>query len=271
MKTNALVPWFGSNRMNAEKPGELLGKCEWVGVVFAGSMSEVPYIRARTLVVNDIHRHVMNLAAQVSDATQRTALAGQLTDKPFHPDVLREAQVYCQCVEDGHNVADKLKWAEQYFVASWMGRSAKAGTVGEFKGGLPVRWNANGGDSNVRYRSAVESLAAWSEQMRRCNFTTLDYRAFLDKCKDEPTHGIYCDAPFPDAGDEYRHSFTQRDHVQLAERLGTLKQARVVVRYYDHPLIRELYLPTDGWKWHEFEGRKQSNATAQEVLITRGI
>ena len=33
--------------------------------------------------------------------------------------------------------------------------------------------------------------------------------------------------------------------------------------------IRELY-PTGRWKWHEFPGRKQSNAEAPEVLITRG-
>jgi hypothetical protein len=50
-------------------------------------------------------------------------------------------------------------------------------------------------------------------------------------------------------------------------RLAEFTRARVVCRFYDHPLIRELY-PTGQWTWHEFSGRKQSNAAAPEVLLT---
>lgn len=273
MKTTALAPWKGSNRMLAHEVGAELSGCEWVGIVFAGGMSEVPHIKARTLLVNDIHRHVMNLACVVSDEERASILADNAIRLPFHPDVLAEAQRYCREMERGGFTFEDARatqlderWALNYFITCWMGRSAIAGSTREFKGGLPVRWEPGGGDSNVRYRSAVESLAAWSATMKRCNFTTLDFREFLAKCKDEPNHGIYSDSPFPDAGDDYKHPFAKRDHEDLAKLLAGFTKARVVARFYDHPLIRELY-PEPRWTWRHLEGRKQSNAKAPEVLL----
>lgn len=255
--------------MCASRVGDLLNGCSWVGVPFAGGMSELAHIGARSIVVNDLHRHVINLAQQVADPVWCKTLSDRLDAKSFHPDELRKAQQYCVCVEDGHNVADPLKWAEQYFTAVWMGRSAKAGTADEFKGGLSARWTSSGGDSNTRYRSAIESLKEWQKIMQRCNFSTLDFREFLDNCKDQLGHGIYSDAPFPDAKDTYKHAFTERDWADLAAKLCRFKSTRVVVRFYDHPLIRELYPECDGWKWLRFDGRKQSNEAAPEALITR--
>lgn len=37
------------------------------------------------------------------------------------------------------------------------------------------------------------------------------------------------------------HDFTDDDHVRLAENLQRFKRARVVVSYYDHPLLADLY------------------------------
>jgi DNA adenine methylase len=40
-----------------------------------------------------------------------------------------------------------------------------------------------------------------------------------------------------------------------------------VIRYYDHPLVRELY-PEREWAWHHPEGgRTQANKAAPEVLL----
>lgn len=66
-KVTALAPWFGSNRTLAPQVGELLNGCRWVGVPFAGSMTELIYIDAPTLVVSDLHRHVINLATVAAD------------------------------------------------------------------------------------------------------------------------------------------------------------------------------------------------------------
>jgi len=150
-----------------------------------------------------------------------------------------------------------------------MNRSAKAGTDGEFSGGLPVRWNANGGDSNTRYRSAIESLEAFEIAFRRCNFVCLDVFEFLDGAKDTTGNGLYLDPPFPGPGDGYKHKFPEAQHRELAARLAAFRQTRVVCRFYDHPLIRELY-PEGAWTWRRLKGRKQLNEEVSEVLIING-
>jgi len=265
-KITALAPWYGSNRMLAPIVGERLKGCRWVGVPFAGGMSELRCIDAPTLLVNDLHKHVINLARCVGSIDIVVELASRLSRTAFHPDQLEVSRrfVYeCQRVFDPYDI----EAAFHYFVCCWMGRSGLAGTDDEFKGGLPIRWTSSGGDSNVRYRSAIKSLVAWSRIMRRCNFTVMDFRDFLGKCKDQPQHGIYCDAPFPDAGDSYRHKFTEQDHRVLRDTLALYDETLVLIRYRDHPLIRELY-PQSRWNWEHLDGRNSANNSTPEVLIS---
>jgi DNA adenine methylase len=212
MTTTALAPWFGSNRMLAPIVGKELRGCKWVGVPFAGGMSELAHIKASTIVVSDLHRHVINLARTVQQSDFRGLLIDELNDTPFHPDALAQRSGRGQSIEAKTSKPQmpNVTWAYNYFVACWMGRSHKAGIDDEFNGGLSIRWNANGGDSNKRYRSAVASLDAWGEIMRRCNFSVLDCFEFLDRCEDSEGHGIYCDPPFPGPGDRYKHNSPRR-------------------------------------------------------------
>jgi site-specific DNA-adenine methylase len=147
-----------------------------------------------------------------------------------------------------------------------MSRSATAGTDYEFRANLSVRWNNSGGDSAVRFRHATESLEAWGRVMRRCTFVCLDVFDFLDRVDDQPQHGLYLDPPFPGPGDRYKHSFGEGEHRGLATRLGKFRNCRVVCRFYDHPLVRELY-PEGRWEWVRLTGRTQANASAPEVLL----
>jgi hypothetical protein len=63
---------------------------------------------------------------------------------------------------------------------------------------------------------------------------------------------------------------TCNDH--LAERLTAFRSALVVCRFYDHPLIRKLYPPGGKhWRWEFFEGRRQTNDSGPEVLITNRV
>lgn len=86
---------------------------------------------------------------------------------------------------------------------------------------------------------------------------------------DESNVGIYADAPWPDAGDGYSVRFAKQHQCTLAGMLASFQKARVVVRFGDHPLIRQLY-PRDRWHWIEFENRAQSNEKFNEVLIVKG-
>jgi len=153
-----------------------------------------------------------------------------------------------------------------YFCCSWMSRHGETGKDSEFTTGQSFRWNANGGDSAKHYWSAVASINAWRRVLRRANFVCMDAFDFLAKCKDEPKNGIYVDAPWPDDGDDYKHKFTELQQRRLAARLGEFKQARVVVRFGEHPLIRELY-PEPLWTWKLATSRTQGNNAKAEALI----
>lgn len=278
MTTNALAGWFGSNRLLAETVGKMLGKCEHVVIPFAGGCCELKYINARTIIVNDLHRHAINCAQIIADVDKVNILAARLEAKLFHPDELKTAQEYCKCVESEGGLfrpdpasVDEIEWAEAFFVACWMNRGGSAGTDSEFNGGISLRYDAGGGDSNVRYRSAISSLQAWHKILcGRCNFTCEDFREVLGKTKDKPGHAVYADSPWPDAGDSYKHKFSMKDQRDLAARLGEFKHTRVVVRFGEHPLIRELYSEPQ-WTWHLQTSRCQHNAEVAEALIVNEV
>jgi DNA adenine methylase len=156
-------------------------------------------------------------------------------------------------------------------VCAWLARNGTAGTGGEFRSGLSVRYDAGGGDSLTRFRSATEALAEWQQVFRCCTFVCQDVFDFLAKVKDRPDCGLYLDPPFPDAGDSYKHKFTPEHHRELANRLSSFKAARVVARFYRHPLIEELY-PVARWRWLDLTGGKtQTNAKAPEVLLVNDV
>lgn len=271
----ALAPWFGSNRLLGPEVGQRMKHCEWVGIPFAGGLCEVPHIPARTVVVNDIHNAIITLARVTSDPILGPKLYRTLRRRLLHPSELQSAQKRCRTIEaviddSGDQVSDELmlNWAEHYFTAVWMARAGAAGTDDELDASLALRWTAGGGDSAKRYQNAIKSLNEWRRTLKRAMFSTLDVFAFLDKCKDQPKHGIYCDQPFPGPGDKYKHKFDDDKTARLAKRLAEFHHARVVCRFYDHPLVRKLY-PDSLWQWHFLSGRKQTNEEAPEVLLVR--
>ncbi len=272
-KITALAPWYGSNRLNAERVGTLLAGCEWVGIPCCGGMCEIPHIRARTILANDLHHGIINLANEVR--RDCAALQQSLRSQLFHPDTLAAAQAryFSESYQADTNSVDFSR-AMDYFVIAWMTRSGTAGTPAEKSGALALRWDAGGGDSATRYHSAINSLPNWCREFGRCTFSRLDVFEFLDKCKDRPNHGLYLDPPFFGPGTKYAFhgGKSQQDqktwHIRLAERLQQFKDARIVVRAYDHEFVKTHY-PKEVWTWHEFTGRKQTNRDAPEVLLVR--
>jgi DNA adenine methylase len=270
-KSERLVQWFGSGTDVARNVGDLLAGCRMVYIPFCGGCSEVPWIDAKQILCNDLHRHVVNLCRVVKDDESRKWLAQQADALPYHPDELaRHQEAASRPIGSFPSCPDQYA-ALAYFVCVWMGRGGKAGTASEFNGSLPIRWNASGGGSNRRYRTAIEALDSWGETFRRCEFTCMDAFDFLAKCQDEPMHGLYVDCNWPGAGEEYRHKIDEAGQRRLASVLSLFQQARVVVRFGDHPLIRSLYLPEFGWAWRTMASRNQANDVNTEFLITRNL
>ncbi len=280
-----LASYYGSNRTLASNVGRALAGRKHVTIPFAGSLTEGLAIKARSLVVGDAHRHLINLFTVAADPVLGPQLYRELRRLPFHPDVLAAAQERCRFVEGRHgdglfgsslvpgpDDAGRLAWAVDYFVTSWFGQGGRSGTKAEFRGPMSVRFDAGGGDSCRRYRSAVASIPAWRQAvLSRCTFFAGDFRQLLAKVRDRDDCGLYCDPPFPGPGDAYRHRFTPADHRDLRDRLAPLRRTRVVVRYYSHPLVEELY-PRSAWDWQAFDGRDQHNAGDKpELLITNRL
>lgn len=270
MSVTALAGWHGGNRMLASSVGVALDGCSWVAVLFAGSMAEVPHIRARTILCNDQHTWIINLARVVANDALRQLLIRQLSRKcPLHPVELADAQAFCKTHVP---IGLDLDAAVNYFVTAWMGRASRAGTKSEFDGAPAIRWNAGGGDSTVRYFSAIRALVPFSQSLRRCTFETKDAFEILERCEDASGVGVYADPPFPEAGRKYTHNAGQTEveerqwHIRLRDALERFTKTRVVCRFYDHPLIRELY-SAEWWDWRILKGRKQSNEAAPEVLL----
>ncbi|MCB9855391.1 MAG: hypothetical protein H6818_06845 [Phycisphaerales bacterium] len=276
MKTRTLANWFGSARTNAQRIGAELGKLAWCGVPFCGGCPELPYIETRAGVACDKHRHIINLAKVVSHPDLHLQLKDRVGSTLFHPDELALAQARLR----DRNYFDGLfgialtmpdvEWAADYFIATWMTRGGSSGRKHEFGQSLAIRYGSGGGDSAVRYRSAVDSLEAWhAALLSRWSFDVGDGFELIERTKDRPDCGLYIDAPWVEEGVEYAFAFTIAQHERLARLLTKFGHTRVVLRYGDHQLLRDLY-PTNLWTWTDLESRNQRNNAIREVLIING-
>jgi DNA adenine methylase len=179
-QVTALAQWYGGDRFICPKIAELLKGCDWVGIPFAGGMSAIRAIRARTINANDLHRGIIALAEATKHSETRQQLQDALRRRLFHPDTLHQAQQY---LYSDSTSKDILATAEAYFIVCWMTRSGSAGTDAEKTATLSTRWDSGGGDSAKRYYSAIESLNTWCQEFQSCNFTCLDAFEFLAKCQ----------------------------------------------------------------------------------------
>jgi DNA adenine methylase len=274
MKIKALAPWLGGKRNLAATIVAELGKHRVYWEPLCGSMAVLMVKPACVMeTVNDIHGDLVNLARVIQHETmgprlyrrfRRTLMAEPL----FHESakVIRGGP----CVESPD--PDR---AYHYFIIAWLGRNGMAGTT-SYNAGFCVRYTANGGHAAKRWDSAVRSIPAW--RRRLANVTILDRDAFelLPRIQDIGGTAIYVDPPYIKKGASYVHDFDAEDHARLAGQLLRFREARVVVSYYDHPLLAELY---PGWtrrvievsKTMAHQGRRGKNDTkAREVLLVNG-
>lgn len=272
----AVAPWFGGCRRIAEAIGGLFKGVAWVGVPFAGGLSEIPWmLRAgvNAVALNDAHHHLMNMARTMADPVAGPRMARRLRRQPFAAEVLRDAQAFCAAREPdvGAMIDIDEEAAFHYFVSAWMSRSAEAGKKREFGAGLAIRWGAGGGNSVLRFANAAGfGIRAWRAILSRCSFSADDCFDFLARCNDRADGGIYADPPWPGVGAAYKHGFSDEQHAQLADALTRFERARVVARTGGGALIERLY-PRARWAWLANAGRDQANAVAAEWVHLRNV
>lgn len=269
---NAILPYFGGKRTLAPLIVEEFGKHAAYYEPFCGSMAVVinkPISSHET--VNDLYGDLINLARVIQDPKAGAALHRRLRRVIMHEQLFEDAKSALL------NAEDPVDRAFCTFVQGWMGRNGVSGTS-QHNITLSRRWTPNGGHSGTRFWSAVESIPAWRRRLHRVCITQMDAFEFLESIDDCKQSVIYCDPPYIEKGATYVHDFQPSDHDRLADLLHRFKQTRVVVSYYEHPRLAELYptwtkrnvYQTKAMVSQGQRGKTGEAAVAPEVLLING-
>lgn len=302
MKITAVAPWFGSKCTLAPEIVRQLGPHRYYLEPFCGSLAVLLAKEpSANETVCDLHGALTNLAWVLQDRDLAERLYGRLAGTLYCEDLYQESKAWLVKhkpskfrlveIEAGCQPPSRqadLDWAYHYFTAAWMGRNGCAGTA-RTNYQFAMRWTANGGSGPVRFAAAVGSIPDWHNRLRNVCILRRDAFGVLESVADEDGLAIYADPPYlletrsdkagfgrATGSARYLFEFTEADHVLLATRLRTFRRARVVVSYYDHPQLRELY---PGWtklncsrhkRLHIQNKRGAKRREAPEVLLLNG-
>lgn len=274
MAITALAPWFGAKRNMADQIVRELGPHRVYWEPFCGSLAVLLNKPAATLeTVNDLHGDLVNLARVIASDEHYRVLLRRLRHTLCVETLPAEAKERLYGDEPVRECVERAYW---YFVESWLGRNGFAGTLST-NNGFCRRFTGNGSSSAKRLESAVCSIPAWHRRLRRVVILKSDAFHLIPRIEDAPRTAIYLDPPYITKGGRYLHDFAAADHQRLATELRRFTQSRVVVSYYAHPSLAELY---PGWTVVEKyrtkslanQGTRDRNGAtvAPEVLLING-
>jgi len=274
MKIKAAVPWLGSKRNLAPVAIKLLGPHRVYWELFCGSMA---VLFAKVLCVMetvvDLHADLTNLAKVLQSEALALKLYRRAARTLMSDQLHREARnrlVEARLVEMDSPDLDR---AYDYLLCSWQGRNGAAGTSCH-NSGFCVRYTSNGGHAAKRWKGVIESIPWWHQRLLNVTVLRRDVFGVGEKIEDKAGTAIYCDPPYFEKGSKYLHDFTDDDHERLATLLHRFRETRVVLSYYDHPKLDELY---PRWTKHYItvakamshqNKRGENKKRAVEVLLT---
>lgn len=300
---------FGAKRTLAPRIIDEIGDHSAYWEPFCGSMA-VLLVKAPCAmeVANDLHGDLINLALVVKHPILGAALYRRLRRVIMHEKLFeQEAEVVRSYNLQPAGADPDVDRAFAFFVCSWMGRNGVSGTK-KYNQGFCKRFTSNGGHGAKRFFSAVASIPAWRWRMRGVQIYSMGALEMIAQIEDKAGTVIYCDPPYLKKGAAYVHDFepvqsivrSARDmsaaaleagaseeliipagqksqHITLAELLQRFRKTKVVVSYYDDPILDALY-PRSSWTKISVPVRKslaqglkaqgESNeAVAPEVLL----
>lgn len=271
---NAVVPYYGAKRQMAKAVVDALGPHQSYLEPFCGSLAVVlAKPKSRMEVVNDLNEALVNLVRVVAADDLAPQLSERLSRTAFCEALYQDSREACSAYfMDDPRPRCSLDWAYHYFVVSWMGRNGFVGSERELDTGFCKRFTASGGDPATRFRGAVASIPSWWERIRNLTVLSEDGIALCSRFEDADHAVVYADPPYVSKDAKYKHDFEPDDHRRLAEALRRFEKTRVVLSYYDDPLVDELYVRR-GWKKTPVDVQKNLSAAsgggrAPEVLLT---
>lgn len=244
MLCTSIVPYFGAKRTLAARIVEEVGGHRVWWEPFCGSLAVTLSKPACSMeTVNDLYGDVVNLCRTLADANGAYWLYRELLRVVPAADLQRESRD--ALAEDWLPLGEfDARRARDFFVASWLGRNGVIG-VAQSSNNFCVRYTSNGGAPAKRWQSAVDSIPAWHHRLRNVIVLNEDGIRLCERVEDKEGTVVYCDPPYLVKGSKYVHDFAAEDHGRLAAALRRLTKTRVVVSYYDHPLLAEIY---PGWR-----------------------
>lgn len=238
MPIKALAPWFGGKRTLAPRIVAELGEHRAYWEPFCGSMAVLMAKPPASMeTVNDLHGDLVNLGRCVQDRQAGPALYRMLRRSWNSESEFRERRERVLATDAGNVDVER---AADYFVTRWQGMNGVAGTL--FNNlGFARRFTKNGGHAAKRFSGAVDSIPAWRRRMRAVSILSADGIELCEKIEDADGVVVYADPPYLTKGAKYRHDFDWLAHRRLAKALARFKKTRVIVSYYAHPDLAQMY------------------------------
>lgn len=282
-KIKSTLPYYGGKRTMASEIVRELGPHKMYVEPCCGSLAVLfakPPCAIET--VNDLHGAVINLTMVL--ASDRWNDLYELVDRillgeTLIPSFQREIIEEIEPPEAPYGVdIHHIELAAHYMALSWIGRNGHSGSK-RTNMQIAVRWKQGGGSPGIRWRSAVDSVPAWHDRLKGVTILNRDLFDILPKLSDEDGTAIYVDPPYIEQGSKYKHKFCPEDHERLAIELRRFNKARVVVSYYDHERLDDLYVKHKPWvkvdhtrnkNLHVQYRRGASREDAPEVLLLNG-
>ena len=298
-KIKSIAPWFGGKRTMADDIILELGEHVMYVEPFCGSMAVLlsKHPCSSFEIANDLHGDLVNLAMVLAsdwyeklyEKIRRTLVCEAIFDEakvslelpPYEGALYRIPAKQINFITSSH--VERAYW---FFIVSWMGRNGVSGTQRKSYQ-MARRWTPNGGGGSTRFASAVDSIPAWHQRLRKVEIYQMNGFDLLAKLDDHPGLAIYCDPPYFRNGaktgkcvkDLYLHNFTIEDHTRLAESLNRFRKARIVLSYYADDRLEELY-PSEKWTHRKMTMKKNLHLCnkrgaargieAPEVLLING-
>jgi len=238
--------------------------------VFGGSAAVMLHAGYEKRVYNDASDDLVTLFRVLADPERKRLLHRQLRFTPPARRIFQED--YAGYVRNGLSFSHITNPVDRARAVFYRHQYVFGGKVRS--GGFSVSTGNRFGIKEVRaYRNTLRRLAHFARFFRETVIECLDYQDCCSRYGRRANCVLYVDPPYVGTENMYSHLFGRADHVFLAELLSNCA-ASVVLTYYDHPLIRQLY-PDARWQWEAVVATRNSQfvkgnkAATTEWIITR--
>lgn len=270
MERHSLIPYIGGKFRQAP----------WIISLFPPNYTDMCYLEpfagglsvfmlksaSKVEVINDLYEDVINLYRVIREDGERLAEAAD--------SLLYSRKIYNDLASEWYKGERPRSDFNKALIFFYLARTSFSGKNHERAG-----WGYSSQKNQaLDYRRAIEEIEWISNRLRYTQVECNDFESCV-KAYDSSNTLIYCDPPFVGTEGHYGGcaKFTEEDHLRLAELLNGCS-GKVLLSYYDDPLIRDLYTD-DKWHYHtrhsamscegsvrKSKGNKKK--TRQELLIT---